>query len=142
MTSHGSHPNPTANPSSNPNQDESESESDDGAVARGGGVAPGGEGAAAHGVAGGARGGGRVREEVTFELFERWLWPHMVAKTKPEAALGGHSVAELRRQATVLRTAKGGRRTGMEPSIVFREIVSFIKGWPSPSPSPQLKPEP
>ena len=42
----------------------------------------------------------RVREEVTFELFERWLWPHMVAKAKPEAALGGHSVAELRRQAS------------------------------------------
>jgi hypothetical protein len=69
-----------------------------------------------------------VREEVTFELFERWLWPHMVAKAKPEAARGGHSVAELKRQAAALRTAKGGRRAGTEPSIVFREIVSFIKG--------------
>ena len=135
MTSRSSNPNPIPDPSSNPTQDESESESDDGAVTRGGGVASGGEGAAARGAAGGARGGGGVREEVTFELFERWLWPHMVAKAKPEAARGGHSVAELRRQATVLRTAKGGRRAGMEPSIVFREIVSFIKGWPSPSPS-------
>ena len=132
MTSRSSNPNPTPNRSSNPNQDESESESDDGAVARGVGVAPGGEGAAVRGAASGARGGGGVREEVTFELFERWLWPHMVAKAKPEAARGGHTVAELKRQAAALRTAKGGRRAGTEPSIVFREIVSFIKGWPSP----------
>ena len=107
------------------------------------GAAAAGGGAAARGAAAGARGGMRVREEVTFELFERWLWPHMVAKAKPEAALGGHSVAELRRQATALRAAKGGgRRSGMEPSIVFREIVSFIKGWPSPSPSPSPSPLP
>ena len=112
-----------------PALDESDEDSDEDEDEDGGGE--GGAASAGGGGGGGAAArDGRVREEVNFKFFESFLWPHMVVKAKPEAALGGHKdlVAELKKGAAALRASKGARRGGMEASIVFREIVSFIKG--------------
>ena len=96
-----------------------------------GGAAAGGAGGGGNGERGGERGGGAgggVREEVTFDVFERWLWPLMVSKEKPAAAQRAASVAELRAQADAARQARQAAKEPLKPSVVFREIVSFIKG--------------
>lgn len=76
----------------------------------------------------GAPGGARAaaREEVTFEMFERTLWPLMVGKDKPQAAQRG--LRELKQQAQAKDLRDKVARSALKASVVFREIVSYIKG--------------
>ena len=86
-----------------------------------------GGGASAAGEAGGGeerRGGARV--EMTFELFERVLWPLMVGKERAEAE--PRPLAEMSSMAQARDLQEKVRRCAMKASVVFREIVSYIKG--------------
>ena len=60
--------------------------------------------------------------------FERHLWPLMVAKEKPEAARAASAAKELREAAAGPALQQAVRKCALKPSVVFREIVSFIKG--------------
>ena len=52
----------------------------------------------------------------------------MVAKEKPEAAFAGLGPKELREAAAGPALQQAVRKCALKPSVVFREIVSFIKG--------------
>jgi len=67
----------------------------------------------------------RTREEVTYELFQSVLWPLMIGK---ERADGSASPRELKLMAQTLAEKSSVRSAAFKPSIVFREIVSYIKG--------------
>ena len=67
----------------------------------------------------------QVRPEMTFELFERVLWPLMIGKGMPDADDGRSPLAELHASKDLLEKV---RRAPVKASLVFREIVSYIKG--------------
>jgi len=67
----------------------------------------------------------QVRPEMTFELFERVLWPLMIGKGMPDADDGRSSLAEMHASKDLLEKV---RRAPVKASLVFREIVSYIKG--------------
>ena len=91
---------------------------DDAAQGAAGATADGGE------RAGGAVGG--AREEVTFELFEKVLWPLMVGKERADGVR--RSTRELKAQAQAKDMLDKVARAPLKASVVFREIVSYIKG--------------
>ena len=62
---------------------------------------------------------------MTFELFERVLWPLMIGKGMPDADDGRSPLAELHASKDLLEKV---RRAPVKASLVFREIVSYIKG--------------
>ena len=81
----------------------------------------------AAGSAGGAAAGSlrRARLEMTYDLFEHKLWPLMVGKEAPGADDAKGSLHDMQVGKDLLEKA---RRCPLKPSLVFREIVSYIKG--------------
>ena len=106
--------------------DEEEDDVDDDDDAADDGDGLGAEGAGGDGGAptgGAAR--GAVRVEMTFDLFERVLWPLMVGKGMPGADDGKGPISEVVASKDLLDKV---RRAPVKASLVFREIVSYIKG--------------
>ena len=77
-------------------------------------------------AAGTAAGVGAGRAvEITFETFERVLWPLMLGRGVPSAEDAKAPLAETHPSKDLLDKV---RRAPVKASLVFREIVSYIKG--------------
>lgn len=83
--------------------------------------ASGGEGSAA-----GASGSKEViRQEINFDTFERTLWPLMLGKGMPGSDDARGALADVHMSKDLLDKV---RKAPVKASLVFREIVSYIKG--------------
>ena len=98
-------------------EDEGEEEEEEGVGAEGGK-----EGDASHGAAGGQA---SIRPEVNFDGFERALWPLMIGKGMPGADDARGALADVQTSKDLLDKV---RKAPVKASLVFREIVSYIKG--------------
>ena len=71
-------------------------------------------------------GGASGRVEITFDIFENLLWPHMLThKATAAHKLTRHQLKEQARSPTMRRTVA---KSPLKASMVFREICSYIKG--------------
>lgn len=68
----------------------------------------------------------RARVEMTYDFFENVLWPHML--THRPAAAGKTTSRQLAEQARGAEARRAVERSRFKPSMVFREICSYIKG--------------
>lgn len=69
---------------------------------------------------------GARRTEMTFELFETILWPHML--THKASAAHKTTQQQLSAQAKTAEMRRAVERSSLKASMVFREICSYIKG--------------